>query len=256
MTGNLFVYGGPVARDTASALVDVGFEEIGSVMRQSVISAFSEPGAAGTDIEHSIANLRTEKQRKLLVSDINSSLPAELRSQTERIDCLLMDLVDERDGTWTNNIRQAVTNSSLLTESRLLQDGPNDFRLLKFGEEDHVNEYRKAIEKFSLFIHQEKLSEKLFIICNYWTSESREGESHPFGNSRLDPEIMNSLYPQYYGVLEEHFSSNMIYVPKNLCLTSREHQFGASPFTYTGGFYKYLTDKIIFRKLGTTDGIS
>ncbi|MFC0421634.1 DUF6270 domain-containing protein [Glutamicibacter ardleyensis] len=59
----------------------------------------------------------------------------------------------------------------------------------------------------------------------------------------------------YYAILEEYFSDRIIYVPRNLCVTTRAHQWGIAPFHYAENFYNYVTDFIVSRECDDSNKI-
>ncbi|WP_194446482.1 DUF6270 domain-containing protein [Glutamicibacter ardleyensis] len=194
MTKSLFIYGSCVSRDTASFMTDSGFEIAGYVARQSLVSAFGATGLSGIDLDEYAANLESNFQRSSFVGDANSSLPREIRSNFEDIDCMLVDLVDERGGVWMNERGEVLTNSLELTKSEIIKANQGSFKLLKLGDREHVDEFLKAVQKFEILIKELTLSNKIYFIANYWAEESQEGDHFPFGGSRVDPVRMNNIY--------------------------------------------------------------
>lgn len=224
---------------------DSGYEISGYVARQSLISSFAPAGISTVDVEDHANRLESKFQSRSLLGDANSSLPGELRAKAKKIDCLLVDLVDERGGIWINDRGETLTNSLELTKSEIMKDNPGKFELLKLGDKRHLDLFRDSARSFARLLSELEIRDKSYFIVNYWAATSLEGDTFPFGTSRVSPSLMNPIYAKYFTILEEFFSHRLIYVPKSLCITTRNHQWGIAPFHYSDAFYRYIREAIM-----------
>lgn len=239
---NLLIYGSCVSRDTLPYLVPFGFDLVAYVARQSLISTTSVPFTQEVLITES--KLTSKFQRDALNGDLTSSLIPTLREFKNGIDCVLLDLVDERGGIWKDNRHRVATNTIELTNSGFLDNWDSDRQHVRVGSDEHFELWKPALDTLVSELTVLGLEDSTFLIANYWASESIEGDVFPFGGSRMDPKTMNQLFQRYYDYVEDVLPQAIIRVPRELCVTTRKHQWGIAAFHYTAEFHEYIAQRM------------
>lgn len=238
MSDKVFMYGSCVSRDCLPYLEQYDIHLTKYVARQSIISAMAgEAGALGFP---GTPTLESDFQARSLLGDLAGNLTEVLAESVNDSKFMLMDLVDERGGVWMDGGGAVVTNSMELTKSRFLDTWESDRRHIKFGTDEHFDLWARAIDGLgeALKPHLEALDVRM--IRAEWASESIEGDVFPFSDSKLDPQHMNRLYSRYYDYIESSSPFSLIIVPKELCLTTRRHQWGIAPYHYIPECYEYI----------------
>ncbi|WP_299449777.1 DUF6270 domain-containing protein [uncultured Serinicoccus sp.] len=243
MSVRTFIYGSCVSRDTFERLPE-GFELVSYVARQSLISAFTPPSARGVPA----IDTDSEFQRRMIVGDWESSLPAQLRQHADGIDLLLWDLCDERVGLRRlERVGARPTAHAWGTRSvdsiRAGVDAQLDSsRLVAFASARHRVLFLHALRRFRALLDELGLRERTLLLAPAWATRTSDGESVPtsFG---LDPDRANRLFRDYHRTATRVTDVAAAHVGE--VAADAGHPWGVAPFHYTESVYCSLAGQVI-----------
>lgn len=251
MSKTIFMYGSCVTRDGLPAFEAKGVRLSRYVARQSIISAMAGDHALSEYVDK--VSLASKFQREALIGDLSGSLLPELRQGLPESSYLIMDLVEERNGVWIDSLGKRATNSLELNQSGVLEHWDSGRRLISFGSDEHFELWSASISAFVSEVMVLGAGHRASFIKARWATEGIEGDSFPFNTSKLDPSRMNAHSQRYFDYIEQMTPFHLLEVPKELCLTTRRHQWGIAPYHYVPEFYNSIASATV-RRIESLDG--
>ncbi|WP_028279913.1 DUF6270 domain-containing protein [Arthrobacter sp. H5] len=245
---NIFIFGSCVSRDAIGYLPADSYSLSKYIARQSLISSFSpslrdHPALKST-------NLDSGFQQEMLRGDFESSLVAELCDNAHQIDLLLIDLVDERGGVYVKDDGSVISNSLVVQTSGALNLASENYRLVRFGSDEHFSLWSNAFDMLVDLLGKTGLIGHLILLDNLWARETIQGETFPLSEGGVDPNLMNDRFQRYYSYAREHVGEAVVKVPDILCVADAKHKWGSAPFHYSDQFYFYVSHQIRRRSEG------
>lgn len=223
----VFIYGSCVTRDSEPWFKDFGFEMVGYVARQSLISAFRK-----ADIkEFDFTKVTSKFQRLMTTGDIRGNLRFAIRETNP--DVIFWDLCDERLGV------RSAPGGGMITQSRNyiaegLHKGPLG-RLHRLGDEQHFKLWQRGLEEFLRSLDHQGLRDRLYLNYTPWAEEDEFGNKDA-GSVESAVEF-NSKAERYI----DHAWAKGVkisVVPKVDAISrSKGHRWGPAPFHYIDGTY-------------------
>lgn len=148
---NFGIFGSCVSRDTCEYMSDAAV--VTYVARQSVTSLVAPHGEDDFDFDE----LTSPFQLRMITGDLQGNGVDRLTKVADRLDLLLIDLIDERRGFWqfpdgsrmTNSIEVELCGAGLTARKK-------GARLVEFGDEEHFAAWKTG---FSVLIDRLKESE-------------------------------------------------------------------------------------------------
>ncbi|MFE4080475.1 DUF6270 domain-containing protein [Paenarthrobacter sp. YIM B13468] len=230
----LFIYGSCVSRDTYPFL-DKDWSIVEYVARQGMISAASPRGVLRGE-----SSLTSKFQKQCVRNDIRSSLFDTIDRSASATDLFLLDLVDERLGTYELGRGTYVTNSWELGESKLLQQQPSEPRLIAFGSEEHFALWSKSATTVVRKIKE--TGRPMLVLAPEWAETSDSGHSGLIYRG-LYAATYNKVYQRYFDHLRQE-GCNVLSIGQDVVKAAAGHQWGLAPYHYVDAVYHQMRDAV------------
>lgn len=233
-----FIYGSCVSRDTFEFLIPGGYELLGYIARQSLISAATPPSSVPLpEVEVSSAF-----QQRMLIGDWESNLLPTLTAYAEWTDLLLWDLCDERLGIrrWeAGTVTRSVDSISVGLDEELAQTT----QLIRLGDPMHLASYTEALRVFHDLLSQVGLLDRTVLVAPPWASMTQDGAPTP-PSYGLPPDEANAFFKRYEAAAREILGVPVVSIPAETARADSDHRWGIAPFHYSKDVYRTLAGDI------------
>ena len=233
----VFIFGSCVSRDLLAFHPELG-ELTGYIARQSWLSA-DHPWPLPDYPD----GLDSEFRQRQLHGDFAGNAFAAVREATERGDYLLIDLVDERLGIYTNLAAQGVTASQELKESAWYPQVQEQGLYTAFGEPEHYEEWKAAAARLYAMMSGNGTPGNTVIVAPNFASQDDEGRDVKESLGRSSAAWNQAYAPYYAGARDLGFEVLRIVDVR----ADSQHQWGAAPFHYTPEVYAEIARRIAER---------
>ncbi len=223
----VFIWGSCVSRDTFGYLPQDEFTLLQYVARQSAISAATPPV---TLQEPPV--LESPFQQRQVVGDFISSLVPTVQREGEKIDLLLLDLTDERLGTYLLRDGTVLTRSYEFLKAKAHEQLPWGTEHLEFGSFSHRARWTTAITTLAPQLREAAPNARIVLLDVAWAARTDAGATTPasFGVSARKA---NRLYPRYVATAAQALGAEVVRVPPSDAVGATTHPWGEAPFHYT-----------------------
>lgn len=231
-----FIWGSCVSRDTFGFLPE-DFSLMQYVARQSLISAGSDASAVRSELTEPASKF----QARMVRGDLAGDLYRALDQHAGKIDIVLIDLVDERGGV----VRFGDAYATKLSEfwSAGGREASRGAAQVAFGTDEHFVLWREGAERFVGALRAAELLTRTLVLHAPWASSYDTGEELKIPEWMVAPDTANQQYVRYVAALRE-LGLRVAELPEELARTSKDHQWGASPFHYQRLAYEYFAEVI------------
>ncbi len=230
----VFIFGSCVSRDLLAFHPELG-ELTGYIARQSWLSAdCSWPLPDCPD------GLDSDFRRRQLQGDFAGNAFAAVREAAARGDYLLLDLVDERLGIYTNLAGQSVTASQELKESAWYVKVKEQGLYTAFGEPEHYAEWKVAAARLHGVIAEFEALGRTVIVAPDFAVHDSEGRMVRGSLGRTSTE-WNEVYAPYYECARD-LGFEVLRIED--VRADSGHQWGAAPFHYVPEVYAEMAGRI------------
>lgn len=242
--GNVYVWGSYNTRIIVHKLLIYNQNLKKHFCSSSIISAMSTKPKELNNIK---INSNNNFRREMIEYDINKTIMNLSKSESESIDFLFIDLLEE-----INDIMKLsesyITKSAFFDEAEIKLD--DSYEILKITDSNRTKLWKKYCSEFIIFLNNNfgnarivliktKLAEK-YGTYNYVESFSNESEIRK----------INSILDEYYEFFEKNIK-NIIVISledMNYKFTDRNFEYGCHPY-YFNSIYYNLIDRQIRLKL-------
>ncbi|GAA1155864.1 DUF6270 domain-containing protein [Ornithinicoccus hortensis] len=234
----VFIWGSCVSRDTFEHIDPATHQLVHYVARQSAVSAATP---AVQLIKHPA--LESKFQQRMVTGDFASNLERELTRHADRIDLIMIDLVDERLGFYVLPDDSVVTRSVELIRAGGEEMLPVGSRHVAFGELEHYQRWQRSITWTSDLIQRLLPDAEVVLLDIPWAASSSSGEPTPasFGiNARKG----NRLFRRYAKFAEKALGARAIRIPASQVSSGPTHPWGVAPFHYTEDVYLRIVKQL------------
>ncbi len=231
---SVFIFGSCVSRDLLALHPELG-ELTGYIARQSWLSA-----GRPWPLPNCPDGLDSDFRRRQLHGDFTGHAFETVREAAERGDYLLMDLVDERLGIYTNLAGQSVTASEELKESAWYPEVQEQGLYTAFGESEHVAAWKAAAAQLYSVLAECGAIGRTIIVAPDFAALDDEGHdvSGSLGRSSA---AWNEAYAPYYARARE-LGFEVLRI--DAVRADSGHQWGAAPFHYVPEVYTEMARRI------------
>lgn len=231
-----FIYGSCVSRDTFKYLPE-RYALHRYVARQSLISA----GNTASGVKEKLSPLKSQFQQRMVAGDLEGNLYSSLQNAAASVDLVLIDLVDERGGV----VKLGGGYATKLNEfwgagGREASRGAHQ---LAFGSDEHFSLWAAGATRLVEELNRLDLLGRTVVLRAEWASTFEDGEAFTVPDWMTAPSEANQAYERYFGYLGR-LGLRIVALPHNLAHTSRDHEWGASPFHYQDTAYEYFAREI------------
>lgn len=235
----VFIYGSCVSRDTFEYFDAAQFELVQYVARQSALSAYTRPV---TMVEP--PTLESPFQQRMVAGDFTSNLPALIRDAAHETDLVLVDLTDERLGTYVLPDGSVVTRSVELIQSGAESALPQGSQHLAFGSDQHLQYWSQGIAAVGELFRQHMPHAAIVLLNVPWADSSDTGRRTPdsFG---MTAAVANPIFDAYAQIAAQALSAKVIDLKPDEVASSPHHPWGDAPFHYAEDVYTRLVEHIV-----------
>lgn len=231
-----FIWGSCVSRDTFGVLPEE-YTLARYVARQSLISA----GTDATSMRPQLTDPASKFQARMVHGDLAGDLYRALDQHAEEIDIVLIDLVDERGGVIQFDDVYATKLSEFWGAGG--REASRGAAQIAFGSDQHFSLWADGAKRFVGALRAAELLERALVIHAPWASQYDTGEPLEIPEWMIPPAVANQQYRRYVDVLRE-LGLRVVELPDELARTSKEHQWGASPFHYQHSAYEFFAEAV------------
>ncbi|MGO3877177.1 MAG: DUF6270 domain-containing protein [Corynebacterium sp.] len=211
------IYGSCVSRDIIRVTGDK-FKSNEYVARQCWISAVSLPQPAPEGI-----NL-TGFRLKSLIGDIESNALPRLTASAEKSKALVIDLASDRHGVWDLGNGSFLSNLATMKKQKVLRGYP-DSRLIKFGSDEHLDLFDKAVSQVKTELEASGLFSKTTVLKIPFTDHDVDGNVLDFGSEGSPGEIQESYEP-YFEIFRKNEFHFLPDLPEEYAVSTDDHAWG------------------------------
>lgn len=229
----LFIVGGCVSRDAFNLPSGSCYKVIDYVARTSFASLVGAPNILKTTID----SIDSKWQRRMVELDMSKGLLSKIESSD--FDILILDFLSIRFNLAVDSKEECIYTVS--TEFKKAKKDVNLKGVPRYSEKA-FEWWCLGFEKFVETVRRKGV--KVFISELYWTKEINEGT---WGGRYSDEDIDNAneqLKKHYKAAKRIMPEAFFIEYPQHLLIANANHKWGAAPFHYTEGLYKYFLFKI------------
>ena len=228
------VYGSCVARDVVRVAEEY-LELERYYARSSWISATTKP----VDLPKQKSKLDSAFQQRMVEYDLQSRALSGVKGS--ECQTIMLDLVDERLGVYPTNSGGYVTWLNELNHSGWLPVIPHG-KLIEFGSDAHFELFAGAVPRVA-----EALADKHAVLLKFdFAAKTLGGEDVPETNGR-PAKWWNEAYSRYYDAVSAA-GIEIMEVPAELCLSTKEHRWGIAQYHYQDDFYFWVAENLKTRK--------
>lgn len=172
-----------------------------------------------------------------------------LSAAAEDVDLILVDLVDERGGVIDVGAAYVTKLSEFwIAGGQRLTRGMQHH---KFGSNAHFELWRQGADRFVEQLKGTGLLERTLVLRTPWADRYDDNDALEIPDWMIVPAEADRLYRRYFKFLESK-GLCVVELPGRLAKTTRDHQWGPSPFHYTREAYENLVVSI--RRFAGSDG--
>lgn len=232
------VYGSCVSRDVVRTVPDI-FELIFYGARSSWISAFSKPSL----LPHKPTLLNSSFQNKMLKADFLSLNVKEIMdiNRANKLDLLLLDIVDERTGVYQLRTGNFVSLTNELQNSGWAET-LSVHHVIRFGTDEHFTLWKNAARKLKNVLVQNGLFDRTFLINASFVAINDDGTKTPLALGRQASE-WNNLYARYYDFLSS-INFSILNPSADTLYSSASHIWKPAAYHYIDAFYEDVVKKL------------
>lgn len=231
-----FIYGSCVSRDTFKYLPE-GFVLHRYVARQSLISA----GNTASGVKEKLTPLKSQFQQRMVAGDLEGNLYTSLQNAATSVDLVLIDLVDERGGVVEVGGGYATKLNEFWGAGG--RESSRSAQQLAFGSDEHFSLWAAGATRLVEELSRLELLRRTVVLRAEWASTFEDGEAFTVPDWMTAPAEANRAYERYFGYLGR-LGLRIVALPHELAHTSRDHEWGASPFHYQDAAYEYFAREI------------
>ena len=231
------IYGSCVSRDTFEFLGD-DFHLNAYVARQSMISA----GTSARSVISRLSPIESPFQRRMVEGDLNGNLYRVLDYQSEKVELLVIDLVDERGGVIDMGSGRFASKLAEFWSSGG-REASSEMNQIQFGSDEHFEHWTMGAQRFVGELLRLEMLERAVVIKAPWAELTDADELFDVPQWMMPPATANALYARYFDYLEG-LGLRMIELPEHLARTSETHQWGISPYHFTEAAYEYIAAEL------------
>lgn len=237
----VFIYGSCVTRDAVPWFSEYGFDMVGYVARQSLISAFRKASTA----EFDFTLIKSTFQRRMAIGDIEGNL--RFAVQQSKPDVVLWDICDERLGV------RKPRNGGMITHTRdYVGEGihPGPFGpVMQFGTDEHYTLWERALGEFLLALDRYGLAGKLYLNATPWAVEDEFGRAN-MAQAEVAADF-NRAADRYLDLARRQ-GVHVVVIPQDAAISRSDgHQWGPAPFHYADRTYQSML-KELHRSMATS----
>lgn len=240
-----FLFGSCVGRDMYEMVgQENGLERVGTVARQSLVSAFHPAPTTGFDFN----KIKSAFQKRMASRDFQGSLLNGLEEQKEEIDILIIDLIDERRGVMKYP-DGGVFTPTIENKSALVGHYEDlGTQHLEFGTDAFYGAFAREAIAFKNFLLERNLFEKTLILdiplaLAYDKSDSSIDATRAKNHLKWAPK-MNERLRELYQLLEA-MSFPVAGLSDQTPLMSGGHRWGQAPYHYQDTIYELIYERVI-----------
>lgn len=246
-TTNVFVWGSCVSRDTFGFLPK-SFALKRYVARQSLISAGTDASAVRSKLTEPASAFQT----RMIRGDLAGDLYAALAQHSAETDIVLLDLVDERGGVIQFDQGYATKLSEFWGAGG--RDASRGAAQIPFGTDEHFSLWEKGAQRFVGSLRAAELLPRALVLHAPWANRFDTGEPLEIPEWMTDPSTANQEYGRYVDVLRDA-GLQVVELPPELAKTSKDHQWGPSPFHYQAAAYEFFSEAIASKAGSMADDV-
>ncbi|WP_022867257.1 DUF6270 domain-containing protein [Schaalia vaccimaxillae] len=236
MRRKIFIYGSCVARDIVR--VTRRFEVSQYVARQTITSGFSPPLAIDADLSSVGSNF----SRKALQGDLASNVGQTLRRYAVESDAIIIDIATEHWGVTRLEGDAYLTLSTELAKSGLLARVSHSPAIV-IGSDRHFGLFKRGAATLKRQLDALDASRKTLVLCAPFARETTDGEPVPPSKNKTAAEL-NSLMVPYVEELQRLGFQLGKTPPKELVVSTKDHQWGPALYHYVDEMYEWWADEI------------
>ncbi|MDR7233171.1 DUF6270 domain-containing protein [Agrococcus sp. BE272] len=227
-----FIYGSCVTRDTIEHMrdqVDIAHY----VARQSWISAGTDAGERASRL----LPIASTFQQRVISGDLRGNAVVQLERYAADTDIVIVDLVDERGGVidfgdgfatklaeyWSSGGREASRGATHI----------------EFGTDEHFALWAEGAKRLLRSLIALELLHRTIVIRTPWAEVDDDGDALTIPGWMMPPKEANERYERYFSLLAEA-GLRILELPAELAVSSKQHQWGTSPFHYAEAAYEHL----------------
>lgn len=231
------IHGSCVSRDTVTHLAG-SVELLVYVARQSLLSV----GSPAAGVAGRLDPIASPFQERMVRGDLRGDALDVLAGVADRVDVLLLDLVDERSGVLD------VGGGTVTRLAELWAAGgaraTAGARHLRLGEDEHLRRWTQAAQRYLRRLEELDLLERALLLRTPWASRLEDGTPMDLPTWMTPPDVANRRYEPYFAVLEEA-GVQTVALPDPLAVSSAAHRWGPSPFHYADAAYAHLGEHVL-----------
>jgi hypothetical protein len=233
------ILGSCVSRDTVGYAPD-RFDLITYVARQSWISA----GLPAAGVADALVPLDSAFQQRMVDGDVRGDALDRLAAVADRVDVLLLDLVDERGGVIEVGGGYVTKLVELWSAggARATRGG----RHVPFGTDEHFAAWCEGADRVLGRLDATALLGRAILLRTPWADRHPDGTPLKVPEWMIPPAEANELYRRYHRHLADAGVA-VVDLPARLATTPRDHRWGPSPFHYGDAAYASLAADIVER---------
>lgn len=167
------IFGSCVSRDTAEFIPSA--DVVTYVARHSVVSL--EPPHNADEID--LSELNSAFQKRMVTGDLNGVGLERIVENSEDLDVVLLDLVDERRGFWSFSDGTTMTNSIEVEICGAAREARRaGARLVDFGSDEHFTQWKSGYSKLIDGLKRAGVWDKTILLDIEWAA-AVDGAQHP-----------------------------------------------------------------------------
>ena len=157
---------------------------------------------------------------------------------------LLIDLTDERGGTYAGPDNAVVTRNLDVVGSGVYGQLPNGWERLPFGFLGYSLLFGEAVASLKQSLISLGIWERTTVVGNLWAQEDSYGQQVYF--SEQDADAMNPLLSECYDFLDG-LCWQVIRMEDVKPVADTDHRWGPSPFHYERAYYQEMSKRVAQR---------
>lgn len=242
MTGTkppqIAIYGSCVSRDMSRISLEPKVKCALYVARQSLISV----GTSARGREIGEPSFPHPFQQNSFLSDIRGDGLKRIHDIRNRIDLVVVDIVDERHGIYVHPDGPVLTRS-IDGVSVHAYDHLEGWEYYDFGTTEHLGKFKAAVERGKNALERWGLFDKTVVICTAWATELNTGDPVPQSMGK-NAEDINKLLPLYEAPFEE-LGFRVARPDPATVIGDANHLWGPAPFHFIKPFYDSIAKQIL-----------
>jgi hypothetical protein len=168
-------------------------------------------------------------------------MPA-IRSDRNRPDVILWDLVDERLGVMElpDGAGYLTVSNELLASGMRLPDGTVH---VPFGDDRHFELWTESLDRFHHMLRAHGLLRRTVLLTAPWAVRTAGGAPTPPSHG-VSAEEGNRLFERYVRAAAAWPGLAVVALTAQEAVGAEEHKWGPAPFHYTDDFYRTVAARV------------